>query len=648
MSSEPIYEKIIREKSILVTMRDGVKLAVDLYRPDGPERCPAILSAYPYNKDGFGGASAQPMIAYFTKRGYAFVAADCRGYGASEGIYADFLDGFNGEDLYDLVEWVATQPWCDGKVGMTGMSYGGATALKAASMKPPHLKAIVPVMAPADAYDLVFPGGALNMLGVCGAWCSIMNCLNLMPSFHQDAEGHWQKVWHEHLDNYVPFLFHVLDHMTYNGFWKKGVIQLQKIEVPTYVIGGWRDLLPQALISQGTQPKGPKKLLMGPWIHFLPELCQVAPIDSFFEICRWFDYWLKGMDTGIMDEPPVTLFVEGADVWRFEEEWPVRRAREQAWYLEGDGTMTIEGSTSADFKRLHQINPAVGTAAGLLTVFPMGIDYPQEQRVDDALSVKFDAPPIASDVEIMGEPLCTLFISSSALDDANLVVKLCDVAPNGASSLVSTGWLRASHRKSHEAPTPLRRDEVYEVKIRMWPIAYRFKAGHRIRLSLSCSDFPHVWPTTEPGEVTFHGGKSNPASITLPVAPRPDESRQTPTLQEPEVSLLAELMFEWVPEWRVVRDYADNRLSVESGLTAKLNLPAGGEFSLDHHHWVNLMGEGPWTPTVDFKTVGDVNANGNTYVFYTEGEMTQSKVEIKAKVVQDGEVYYEKEFTKQW
>ncbi len=645
MISLPSYEKSKTEKNVLVPMRDGVELALDVHRPEETGPYPVILSVYPYHKDGMVGSSNLNQISYFVKRGYAYVTADCRGTGNSSGVSIDPLDGLNGDDLYDVTEWVAAQLWCDGSIGMTGMSYGGMTALKAASINPPHLKAIVPIMAPSAFYhNLAFPGGSLNMLGLCGAWCGLMHCMNLMPPFYQDPDGRWEKIWQEHLDQYKPYLIGPLDHLTYDDYWKGHDIELEKIEIPIYIFEGWRDFALVDGIRQYTSAKGPKKILVGPWIHFNLDLISIEPFDYLHEMCRWFDYWLKGMDNGITKEPPIALCVQGSNEWRFENDWPLSSEKKKTWSLGKNKILLAGVKATADFALEYPINPAVGTQAGLMTVMPLGIDFPHDQRRDDALSLTFDGAPLKADLEIVGEPTCTLFVSST-IGDPNLVVKLCDVAPDGVSSLVTTGWLRGSHRESHEHPRPMAPGEISEMNIEIRPTAYCFRAGHRIRLSVSCSDFPRIWPTTDGGSMTLHGGKSYPACLSLPVVRKTARKRKKPIFREPDLSYLMETPRVWLPQWRIIEDRANKNLNVDSGISTEFPIPSGGNFTLTHNYRASLTGDGLRNPHMEVSTTCNADVGERAFVISVEAQMTTRRIDIKTKVLRDGSVFFEKNFT---
>jgi hypothetical protein len=279
-----------------------------------------------------------------------------------------------------------------------------------------------------------------------------------------------------------------------------------------------------------------------------------------------------------------------------------------------------------------------------MTVMPLGIDFPLDQRRDDSLSLSFDSTPLKSDLEIIGEPTCRLYISAT-LAGPTLVAKICDVAPDGSSSLVSTGWLRASHRNGHGHPAPIEPGDVREMDITIRPTAYHFKAGHRIRLSIACSDFPRIWPPTESGVVSLHGGKSYPASLSLPVAAGKRKRATRPTFPEPDLSYLMETPRIWLPQWRVVEDRAQKSLAVESGISTEFPVPSGGDFTMTHHYRASLAGEGLRNPCMEVDTTCDASVGEQKFLISVQSQMTPTKIDIKTKVLRNGDVFFEKDFT---
>lgn len=254
-------------RNVLVPLDDGVELAVDVYLPDAPGRYPALLSFYPYRKDDFIGGVFEYERSYFAQRGYASVYVDFRGTGSSAGECPVTFDTTReGQDGAQVVEWAAAQKWCDGSVGVWGKSYGGIMSLAVAAQRPPHLKAIVPMFGTSDIYDLVAPGGAPNCLGRVG-WLSLMLALDLAAPGFQDEDGRWVRVWRERLERLERGDLWHLDwqrHGEYDEYWQTKAIQTENIQVPAFIIGGWRDIFPQAMADVYRRVAGPKKLLMGP------------------------------------------------------------------------------------------------------------------------------------------------------------------------------------------------------------------------------------------------------------------------------------------------------------------------------------------------------------------------------------------------
>ncbi len=635
--------------NIFVEMRDGVKLSVDTHIPEGEGPWPVVMSCYPYHKDALVGRSMQPVIKRFVENNYAYVVADLRGTGASEGASVDPLDPLNGDDLYSLVEWCGAQNWSSGNVGMWGSSYGAMTSLKAATAKPPSLKAIVPVMAPSSFYQsLAYPGGLLNMLGLGGAWLPLMNVLNLTPPLRIDEAGLWQKIWQNHLDNYIPYLFVGLDHPTYDDYWKENEIPLDQVEVPIFVIEGWLGFSIPDGLSQFQLAKGPRKILVGPWPHFDPNMCGIEPVDHVNEALRWFDYWLKGEDNGVMDEPPISICVMGSYQWKYENEWPISRGQQKKYYLTGSQELSESPINGAPTVKIpYKYDPSVGITSGLKTVFPLGIDYPKDQRIDDAHSLTFDSAPLDNDFEVTGEPELILTLSTD-VEDIGLVARLCDVAEEQSSTYATTGWLRLSHREGHEKPRPVKPGEMNKISMRLWPTSYLFRKGHRIRLSISCSDFPRVFPMNIEGSIFLHLGGSHIAELTLPVVPSGGPSSK-PVYEKPDLSFLEEFPMMMMPEWRVVQDHLLGRLSVESGVVMELPVDYLEEpYKYENHYHADITANNPSTAEIHADTSSRFKLAGENYYLHAYQVLTQFKLTVDAKVTINEKTVYEKKFEKEY
>lgn len=636
------------KKNILLPMRDGTRLAFDLFTPDGDGPWPVVLVAYPYQKDGHVGFGCTLDMLTFVGAGYAYVLADLRGTGSSEGTTRDPFDPLRGDDLYELVEWCGSQAWSTGKVGMTGESYGGMTSLAAAAESPPSLKAIVPVMPPVFFYEnLVFPGGSLNMLGMCGAWLNYMNVMNLLPPLYTEGREDWRDLWESRLDAYTPYVFGPIEHTAYDDYWRNRDIPVHGIEVPTYIIEAWRGFSHRDGFRTFASLKGPRKILVGPWVHGSPLLAQVNPVAHLDETLRWFDYWLKGEDNGILDEPPISVHVLGEGVWRFEKAWPPEASEERVLYLQGSGRLDDTPDVSGSALRcLH--DPAVGTGAGLMTVYPLGIDYPQDQREDNARSLLFDTAPLLEPLEIVGESALTLSLSTD-MPDAAITAKLCDVRPDGVSSFITSGWLRLSHRDGHASVSPPVPGETHRMRLDLWPIDYRVPAGNRLRLALSLSDFPRIFPLPHRGGIRLPFSKEEAQKVVLRVLPEGRRREGRPELAASDPGLLEGVDFTYDPKWRVVKDHVSRRLSVESGMSMEftpmhMTVPIRAS-----NHYTAAVTEGlPETARLVADSSVEFALEGERYTASVHQEVTQSRIEISTRVEQAGRVLHDKDFSREF
>ena len=334
------------QHDVHVPMPDGVRLAGNLYLPPqdlGPGPFPAILTFIPYHKDGRSGMGMLDTChRHFAARGYAALHLDFRGTGSSEGEPYGPFDGRERVDGHHAVEWLARQPWCTGSVGIWGTSYGGITSMAIAETRPPHLRAIVPVHAPDDNYEamLVHRGSRL-MFWADPHWGANMAASNMMPPLRYDASGEWLRTWRQRLER-QPWIFDWHGAPPDPEYWQRQRIDPSRIEVPTFAICGWQDAYPDGMSRIYAALPGPKRLVFGPWKHVFPEQATREPIGIMAEIDRWWDRWLKEVENGVEAEPPVALFVQGVDEWRYEQEWPLARATERRLYPQADRDLERE------------------------------------------------------------------------------------------------------------------------------------------------------------------------------------------------------------------------------------------------------------------------------------------------------------------
>lgn len=567
------------ERNLMIPLPDGASLAADLYAPAGDGPFPTLVNYYPYHKDGLIGSMHEYSRRYFAAHGYANLLVDVRGLGSSDGVAWESLDAREGEDGARIIDWAAKQSWCDGNIGMWGFSYGGTTTLQTASQNPPNLKAIAPVMTLSDIYrELV---SRLDCLPWFGNWGAMMVSMNNLPPCYQDPEGRWLDVWMERLETGFPHIFAAKEHPNYDEYWQSRVIPLDKINVPTFAVGGWRDVNVHAMMKVYEAISAPKKLMQGPWTHMLPYHAPHEPWDYLPDMKRWWDRWLKGEKNGIDEEPPVTMHIMGTDRWRNERQWPIERTSYKALYLNESGVLSdqtqLEESSAA-----YVADPTVGTMSGLWEGTGLGIGTPMDQGPDDRRSLTFTTEPLTEDLEVTGTPQAVLHVGLDKGDDLLLVAKLCAVGPDGSSSLITVGSLKGSTYKSDEHPEPLRAGEIYEFKLDLFNICYHVPRGFRLRLSISCSDFPRLWPTKTNPHIQLYCGGNRASMIHVPVVPADPDPLPVPEISRPDPAISdAPLGIDGMPTYTIEHDYISGRETVRMGSVQSTFLPAGGKLSMD-------------------------------------------------------------------
>jgi len=572
-------DQINVKKNVLIPMRDGVELSADLYMPETNDPLPTILKYYPYRKDDYLRALAEPRARYFAERGYISAILDIRGTGSSGGYTDMMMRKQEWEDGYDAVEWIADQEWCDGNVGMTGVSYGGFSSMLTARENPPHLKAIIPIYFGYDLYQNTHEG---NVGFICaGPYNSMMTALNAVPPA-RDPAGRWLEVWDEHLENNSPWGIPWMDNESDNEMWREGSIKhdIEKVECATYIIGSWHDVFVSDPLKtyMNLNPKTPKKLLMGPYLHIAPIIGVPGPkIDHLHESLRWFDRWLKNIDTGIENEPPVTIFVRKFDpptirrdvttgFWRNELEWPLKRSIDKSLYLHPKGLL---GSSPIDFDQtddndFYTYDPTVGyTTMGLLTGFGADLGLPIDQRPDESKSLVYTSDSLENDLEVTGFPRAILYVSSTT-DITRFVVKLCDVTTDGISSLVSKASINMAYRDGNSNPSLIKPGEIYKIELELEPMSYIFEKGHRIRISIASSDFPRVIPTPKNCVNNIYRSETKQSQIILPIIQSQNNEIEKPNFLDPP-----DTSFIYYPgpveptEWRVKEDVVNGYHIIE-------------------------------------------------------------------------------------
>jgi len=513
-----------------IVLADGTRLAARIWLPVDAEQnpVPAILEYLPYRKNDGTAIRDRVIHEYFAGHGYACVRVDMRGSGDSDGLLLDEYLPQEQQDALEVIEWIANQSWCTGNVGMMGISWGGFNSLQVAAHRLQALKAIITVCSTDDRYtdDCHYMGGCLlgsDMLN----WASIMFSYNALPPDPGVVGERWREMWFNRMENTPPFIESWVSHQKRDEFWRQGSVNenYSAITCPVYAVGGWIDPYTNSVPRLLAGLVSPRKGLIGPWVHSYPHTGVPQPAIGFLQEClRWWDCWLKEIDTGIMDEPMLRVWMpEAVPPQPFEPVWPGRWVAEPSWppanidlktYLLSEGRLLVdpEPARKVTFSGV-QTN---GTTAGVWCPGGGKFGIPVDQRADDGLSLCFTTKAYDEPMEILGFPEVQLKLSVDQ-PDALLAVRLCDVAPNGASRLVSWGLLNLTHRDGHTDPKPVQPGQEYLVTVKLNVAAHRLDTGHRWRISISTTYWPHAWPSPTTVNLTLHTGEES--RLILPVRP---------------------------------------------------------------------------------------------------------------------------------
>jgi hypothetical protein len=546
-ASHPLF-KVIEELDVKVAMRDGIRLSTNIYRPDGPGSFPVILIRTPYGNGGEGNKEAH----FFAQRGYIYITQDTRGRYESEGEF--YAMKFEADDGYDMQQWVGGQQWCNGKIGTSGGSYVGFTQWMPAPFQSPYLKTMFTTVTFSDFYETLYQNGAFR-LGLFGSWSIEMtppfminndymnnrmdSVFKTLPLIEMDKAMGWR----------IFFLRDWFSHPERDSYWEKTSVgdNYSKINASVYNIGGWYDILLGNTINNylkmtanNIDPaiRKKQKLLIGPWEHSWGkqkvgelDFGKEATINSRELKLRWFNSQLKEIENGIINEPPVKIFVMGLNKWRNENEWPLVRTNYKKFYfhssggantLSGDGTLNIKTPTDEPSDK-YMYNPS-DPVISEMEIIPY--DQTSIEKREDVLV--YSTPPLKENTEVTGPVKVILYASSSA-KNTDFTAKLVDVYPDGIAMRICEGIIRASYRNKAETPTNIKPGKIYEYSIDLWATSNLFKQGHQIRVEISSSNFPRFDRNLNTGnnfatdttiiiaEQIIHHNKKYPSCIILPV-----------------------------------------------------------------------------------------------------------------------------------
>lgn len=538
---------------VWISLTDGRRLAARLFLPAGAVKTPVpcILEYLPYRRHDGTRLRDDVKHRWFAAHGYAAIRVDIAGTGDSDGLVEDEYVVREQDDAVQVIDWLAKQDWCSGAVGMMGISWGGFNGLQVAARRPPALKAVVTVCSTDDRYgcDAHYLGGCLlnDNFGWGG---SFLNCGALPPDPAMVGADRWRGMWQDRIADLRLYPAEWLRHQRRDAFWKQGSVceDYSAITAATLLVGGWLDGYTAPIFSMLENLSAPCKALVGPWGHKEPNAGVPGPAIDFLHECkRWWDRWLKGIDTGVEADPklrlyvmdyaaPKPLFEHRTGHWLGLPDWPAPQIVTRRLHLTGRDLTNVSVPTAAQQVRSPQ---TTGMKAQEWCPYGQGriaAEGATDQREDDAGSLCFDTAPLETPVRVVGIPVVRLRLAADQ-PHAVVAVRLTDVAPDGTSALLTFGVLNLTHRDSHAFPEPLVAGQFYDTTLHLKPIGQTLPAGHRLRLAISSSYWPMIWPA--PGDVTltldpagsFLDLPTLPAGIDLPtpVFGPPDGSDPGPT-----------------------------------------------------------------------------------------------------------------------
>ncbi|WP_043739783.1 CocE/NonD family hydrolase [Thioalkalivibrio nitratireducens] len=570
--------QVREQEHVWVPMSDGVQLAARIWHPDDAQAhpVPAILEYIPYRRRDSTRIRDDVIHRYFAGHGYACVRVDLRGSGDSEGVLQDEYLQQELDDGVEVIRWISEQPWCSGGVGMIGISWGGFNGLQIAAMRPPALKAVVSVCSTDDRYadDVHHMGGCL--LGDNLSWASTMFAYNSLPPDPEIVGPQWRDLWFQRLEGSGFWLEQWLRHQRRDDYWQHGSIceDWSAVQCPVMAVSGWADGYSNAVFRLLANLQVPRLGLVGPWSHKYPHQGVPGPAIGFLQEClRWWDRWLKGRETGIMNEPmlrvwmqdsvpPTTYYDERPGWWVGEPGWPSPQVHRQFFTLAWPGTLEPESEAVPERVMTLRSPLSVGLFAGKWCSYAATPDLPHDQREEDGGAMVFTSAPLDEPLEILGAAKLDLQLTVDR-PVAMVAARLSDVAPDDKTTRVTYGLLNLTHRDSSESPAPLEPGRVYQVRIKFNDVAQHFPAGHRLRLSLSTSYWPLAWPAPEPVCLRVTAGTSH---LLLPVRPPRDADDAAIGFPEPQGGPASTPVRQLTPQahhWRVTRDLAEDRSTLE-------------------------------------------------------------------------------------
>lgn len=550
-----------------IPMADGTRLSARIWIPESARDrpVPALLEYIPYRKRDLTRDRDEIHAPYLAGHGFAFARVDIRGCGDSEGFITDEYSEAELADGVDVIQWLADQPWCSGSVGMMGISWGGIVALAIAARRPPALRALVAVCGSTDTYEenMHYQGGCMLTDNLSEA--TTMFAFQSLPPDPQIVGEKWRAMWRERLEHCEPWILPWLEHQRRDEYWRRTSVEdLSAIQCPVMAVSGWADGFTNSVFRLVERLEVPRQGLIGPWSHMYPHTGEPGPAIGFLqEVRRWFGQWLRDEDNGVTSEPSLTVwmqdsmppqfraYAERLGRWVAEPSWPSPHVDARRIPF-GDGRELRLDGTRPEHAEPRDIDSplTLGLYAGKWCSYAATPDLPGDQREEDGGALVFESEPLREPLEALGMPQVELTLSADR-PLAQVAVRLNDVFPDGRVSRVTYGLKNLTHRESHSDPKPIIPGEKMRVRVGLNGFGQRFAKGHRLRVSISTSYWPLVWPAPEHATVTLY-----PEECALILPERTPHDLAPPDFDAPEGTEPSAVRWLHEPKrnWLVERD----------------------------------------------------------------------------------------------
>ncbi len=625
-----------------IALADGTRIASTLWRPVTANKVPAVVEMIPYRRRDGTVIRDFDIHPYWAGFGIACLRVDIRGAGDSGGLLHDEYLPQEQEDACEIIAQIAAAPWCNGNIGMTGISWGGFNSLQVAARRPPALKAIITLCASDDRYadDIHYMGGAL--INEQEAWSNFMLVKNAMAPDPQIVGPQWRDMWMQRLAANRSLSNTWLRHQRRDDYWKQGSVceDFSRITCAVMAVCGWDDSYSNFVPRLLAGLKSPRLGIMGPWSHAFPNRGAPGPhIGYLQEALRWWKHWLADESTGIMDEPMYRAWItaeerprafydpDHAGKWVAEKTWPSARIRPKRYQLNGRALTPHTPRRKSWSRACSPVTAGItcGRWGGYGGTTP---DMALDQRREDAIGLTFDMPALKNDMSMLGAPVLEITVKVDQ-PHAHLIARLCDVYPDGTSALMTYGVLNLSHRDSHEHPTPCPVGRAFKVRLQLNDFGRTVPKGHRIRLSLATQHWPMVWPHAKPVTLDVQSGTS---SLLLPV--RPDhKSDNAVSFARPETAPAC-------PVTTIAPD-SDQRLiehDVGSGLHRVTLVSDHGTCSIDDR---NIVSSSRVTEISEIREGDPLSARTvNTYVWAIKSADADYEAESRTELTADTKHFF--------